>query len=183
VNLSNNCKHSNQYAHVLVAKAFIGDIPKGYEVNHIDKNRANNHVSNLEIVSHRANVLHGKGYKGDYKTVESKCLELIAEGMVSTTELSKALSISTGSVLTILKANNIEPLGIVIGRPRTKAEIDYYVSLRKVDRPTKEELEELIPNNTFVALGKKYGVSDNAIRKWCKSYGLTYKKHTPKSHR
>jgi len=24
----------------------------------------------------------------------------------------------------------------------------------------------------MVSLGKKYGVSDNAVRKWCKSYGI-----------
>lgn len=43
--------------HVEVAKAFIGDIPKGYHVHHIDGNKQNNKVSNLEIIhpaKHRA---------------------------------------------------------------------------------------------------------------------------------
>lgn len=43
---------------------------------------------------------------------------------------------------------------------------------RKVSRPSKEILEKEIQENSFVALGKKYGVSDNAIRKWCKSYNI-----------
>ena len=43
---------------------------------------------------------------------------------------------------------------------------------RKVSRPSKEILEKDIQENSFVALGKKYGVSDNAIRKWCKAYGI-----------
>ena len=47
---------------------------------------------------------------------------------------------------------------------------------RKVKRPSKEELLFLIKNKTFTQIGKDYGVSDNAIRKWCKSYGLPYKK-------
>ena len=34
----------------------------------------------------------------------------------------------------------------------------------------------LIKNKTFVQIGKDYGVSDNTIRKWCKGYGLPYKK-------
>jgi len=41
---------------------------------------------------------------------------------------------------------------------------------RKVDRPSKETLEKEINENTMVSLGKKYGVSDNAVRKWCKNY-------------
>jgi len=43
---------------------------------------------------------------------------------------------------------------------------------RKVDRPSKEILEKEIKENSFVGLGKKYGVSDNAVRKWCKSYKI-----------
>jgi Zn finger protein HypA/HybF involved in hydrogenase expression len=44
--------------------------------------------------------------------------------------------------------------------------------IRKVDRPSREILEEEIKENTMVSIGKKYGVSDNSIRKWCKSYGI-----------
>ena len=41
---------------------------------------------------------------------------------------------------------------------------------RKVERPSKETLEQEMKNSSFVALGKKYGVSDNAVRKWLKEY-------------
>lgn len=37
--------------HVEVAKAFIGDIPKGYHVHHKDGNKQNNRVDNLKIIS------------------------------------------------------------------------------------------------------------------------------------
>jgi len=43
---------------------------------------------------------------------------------------------------------------------------------RKVERPTKEELLALIKTHTFTAIGTRYGVSDNAIRKWCCGYNL-----------
>jgi transposase-like protein len=44
---------------------------------------------------------------------------------------------------------------------------------RKVkNRPSKEELSNMIENMTWVAIGKKYGVSDNAVRKWAKKYKL-----------
>lgn len=44
--------------------------------------------------------------------------------------------------------------------------------LRKVERPSKIELQKLIESTPMMQIGKLYGVSDNAIRKWAKSYGL-----------
>lgn len=40
------------------------------------------------------------------------------------------------------------------------------------NRPTREELKKLIRTTPFVQIGKMYGVSDNAIRKWCNVYNL-----------
>lgn len=51
--------------------------------------------------------------------------------------------------------------------------------MRKVkDRPSREQLKEEIRTNSFCSIGKKYGVSDNTIRKWCKSYNLPSSKIT-----
>lgn len=44
--------------HRLVVTAFISEIPEGMEVNHINGNRGDNRVENLEIVTPRENVLH-----------------------------------------------------------------------------------------------------------------------------
>lgn len=49
-------------------------------------------------------------------------------------------------------------------------------SHRKVERPDAITLANEIINSSFVAVGKKYGVSDNAIRKWCVNYGIPTKK-------
>lgn len=43
---------------------------------------------------------------------------------------------------------------------------------RKVNRPSKEKLEELIKNKPILQIGKQYGVTDNSVRKWAKSYGI-----------
>lgn len=43
---------------------------------------------------------------------------------------------------------------------------------RKISRPNRDELDILINTMSMVQIGKKYGVSDNAIRKWAKCYGL-----------
>lgn len=43
-----------RFAHRLVAEAFLGDIT-GLEIDHLDDNKINNCVSNLEIVTHTVN--------------------------------------------------------------------------------------------------------------------------------
>lgn len=43
---------------------------------------------------------------------------------------------------------------------------------RVVIRPSKEQLLQELKESNFTQVGKKYGVSDNSIRKWCKSYNL-----------
>lgn len=49
----------------------------------------------------------------------------------------------------------------------------YQLDNRKVDRPNKNDLKILIDNKTpWRKLGHMFGVSDNAVRKWAKSYDL-----------
>mgnify|MGYP001589285892 CR=1 FL=1 len=43
---------------------------------------------------------------------------------------------------------------------------------RKVKRPEKEILAQKIESMSWLAIGKEYGVSDNAVRKWAKNYEL-----------
>jgi hypothetical protein len=41
-----------------------------------------------------------------------------------------------------------------------------------VNRPTKEELLRLTKEFPMSTLGKMFGVSDVAVKKWCKSYDI-----------
>ena len=43
-------------AHQIVYETFIGPIQSGYEIGHIDNNKLNNNVSNLEMITHKKNV-------------------------------------------------------------------------------------------------------------------------------
>lgn len=43
---------------------------------------------------------------------------------------------------------------------------------RKVIRPSKDALLEDLSSKSILSIGKKYGVSDNAVRKWMKRYGI-----------
>lgn len=44
--------------HRLVLTAFVGEIPEGYVVNHIDGDKLNNDLSNLEIITISENNKH-----------------------------------------------------------------------------------------------------------------------------
>lgn len=47
---------------------------------------------------------------------------------------------------------------------------------------SREELKLLIRKYPFTQIGEKYGVTDNAIRKWCKAYNLPYLKRDINSY-
>jgi len=46
------------------------------------------------------------------------------------------------------------------------------IANRKVDRPSKDELINLIKEYNWTRIGKMYGVTDNTIRKWARSYKI-----------
>ena len=47
---------------------------------------------------------------------------------------------------------------------------------QRCERPSREELKGLIRTESFVEIARRYSVSDNAIRKWCKKEGLPSKR-------
>lgn len=73
--------------------------------------------------------------------------------------------------------NNICP---ICGNKKTdnaqccsKCRNEYYYY---INRPDRETLKKLIRTQSFVSIGKQYNVTDNAIKKWCKTYKLPYKR-------
>ena len=52
----------------------------------------------------------------------------------------------------------------------TKSEIERSIKQRRVTRPPYQELIDLVKTNGYSKTGKMFGVSDNSIRKWIKSY-------------
>lgn len=49
------------------------------------------------------------------------------------------------------------------------------IKQRKYERPDKETLYKELLETNFNAVGRKYGVSNNLIRKWCLFYGMSNK--------
>lgn len=46
------------------------------------------------------------------------------------------------------------------------------IAMSKSKKPEKSELEKDLNELNWSAIGRKYGVSDNAVKKWAKSYNL-----------
>lgn len=47
-----------------------------------------------------------------------------------------------------------------------------HIPLQRVERPSRKRLKKGITQNSWRALGKQYGVSDNTVRKWAKQWKL-----------
>lgn len=77
----------------------------------------------------------------------------------------------------ILKSLKVKEKAIRDINGKTEKQKLAYLNQRKVkNRPSKEELLELIKTKSFTSIGKTYGVTDNTIRSWCKDYGIPYRK-------
>ena len=56
--LTKNGKQKPTDVHVLVMTAFVGPRPTGYDINHIDGNKSNCRLSNLEYCTRKRNNIH-----------------------------------------------------------------------------------------------------------------------------
>jgi len=70
VNLWMDGKRKTYRVHVLVMLAFVGETPKGKQIDHKDENKGNNSLDNLQFLSCRKNVTKAqlKSKKSDYPT-------------------------------------------------------------------------------------------------------------------
>lgn len=73
------------------------------------------------------------------------------------------------------KINYCKNCGSEIDREATLCIKCFAEQRRVVERPSRDELKNLIRIKPFTQIAKIYNVSDNSIRKWCKSENLPYK--------
>ena len=90
-------KQKNYYVHRLVATAFIpnDDTENKTDVNHIDENKQNNHVSNLEWCTREQNINHGTRTERATKAQGKKTI-CVETGIVyeSTREVERKLGLN-----------------------------------------------------------------------------------------
>lgn len=59
IGLYKNSIQKFYYVHRFVWEAFNGQIPEGYEVNHINEIKSDNRLSNLNLMTHKENMNYG----------------------------------------------------------------------------------------------------------------------------
>ena len=78
--LRKNGKGVSVKAHKLVAEAFIPNPEKKETINHIDEDKTNNSVSNLEWNTRKENVNHGTRTKRASQTASRSVIKLSKNG-------------------------------------------------------------------------------------------------------
>ena len=137
----------NGYAHRIIAEKKIGRKLKSTEVvHHIDENKQNNDPNNLMIFkSQAAHVSYHHG--GELISLEDGTFDC------------KSVRLKCIGCNKLLDYKNKSGY----------CRLCYNIQQRKIkNRPSKSELLKLLVTNSYCAIGRIYGVSDNTIRKWLK---------------
>lgn len=73
INLSKDSKIKPYRVHVLLYSTFVSEIPKGYVIDHINRNKSDNRLENLRMVSYNINSLNREfKYKPDIYKYKNK---------------------------------------------------------------------------------------------------------------
>lgn len=78
--------------------------------------------------------------------------------------------------LKIKKAFYCKTCGEIVGHGSEYCPKCANILRRKVERPSRDELKNLIRECSFTELARRFGVSDRAIAKWCVAYQLPHRK-------
>lgn len=98
-------KKSKAYVHRLIAKTFIPCENQSLQVNHIDGDKTNNHVSNLEWVTLESNLEHA--FQNNLihlaKLSREEVLDLLEETNTFTERMGEKYNVGKGTIRSILE--------------------------------------------------------------------------------
>lgn len=88
-------KRKKSYIHRLIAEAFIPNHQNKSQINHIDNNRANNAISNLEWTTQKENIHHciKSGRKINKTKITNEQVLFIRKSNLSAIQLSKIFDV------------------------------------------------------------------------------------------
>lgn len=149
------------YEHMLAAEEMLGrNLRDGEVIHHRDKNRMNNNLDNLMVFKTSSD--HVAFHNG-------MNVEMVGDVYVT----NKASTIDENG-----RRISLDRCPVCGGEKCYGASlcVDCYNKERAKNIPPRDELYWLLPDYSMCEIGRKYGVSDNAVRKWCRKYGLPFKR-------
>jgi len=146
------------YEHIVVVEMFLRrSLMDGEIIHHLDGNRANNRIENLLVLQ---------------RSQHKKFHAWLDAGAPSVKAIGKQ-GVNSG------KAKVKEPSYCdCCGRTLQQKQNQFCshecsaLGRRESIRPSRNQLEKDMSSLSWIAMGKKYGVSDNAVRKWARAYEL-----------
>ena len=144
------------YEHVLVVERTLGRrLRRDEEVHHLDLWRSNNAPDNLIVIPVAAHQrLHAWMNRG---------MPIYGQTMINMPDrISTRAKIRRCPVCAT-------PLDVQEEHCSVRCA---GLSKRVCSRPSKEKLVSLLIKHSWLAIGKHYGVSDNAVRKWARSMNI-----------
>ena len=129
-----------------------GPVPEGKQLDHLCRTRVCVNLSHMEVVTPQENTLRGVG-----PTAKNARKEKCVRGHLFTEENTYLEGTKRKCRACAKRVRKIQQARFQ-GPRRPK--------------PDRETLAADIAEYTFVALGEYYGVSDSAVRKWARLYGL-----------
>ncbi len=144
------------YEHMIMAEELLKrNLNPGETVHHKDKDRKNNSVDNLMVFKTAAD--HTAFHNGSSIVLEDD-VYIALNKSYKVGDSHKHICPMCGGFM------DIQAIMCLECRNKERAK----------NIPAKEELYKLLRDNSMCAIGKIYGVSDNAVRKWCRKYGLPF---------
>lgn len=158
-------KDNQVYTHILEAEKKLGRFLKdGETVHHINEDKLNNNIENLLVFHSRGDHIRFHQIGKDV----SRLKELEDGSFIC----EKKTCADCGAELKNVHATRC----IACFNKRVKE--GFYPGKSRAVNPntnkvcTREELKAMIRTKTFVDIGKFFGVTDNAVRKWCVGLSL-----------
>lgn len=146
------------YQHIEVAELKLGRFLKPEEVvHHRDKNRMNNDPNNLLIFISKSD--HTSFHRHN---CDESLLTFLDDGTCTINYLKT-------DVCPLCHNIKDKHAKICLKCAKQRGPVNKNISENDL---TRDKLKQLIREKSFTQIGKLYGVTDNAIRKWCDKYQL-----------